>query len=85
MEGEDGGTEGHEIKGNLRNQRQNQKPLGVVLSVGGVIETLYNLESKDGIYAVDVNEIAISSRTATAKPLIKKAKLTLKDIGLYLN
>ena len=40
MEGEDGGTEGHEIKGNLRNQRQNQKPLGVVLSVGGVIEKI---------------------------------------------
>ena len=43
------------------------------------------LETKDGIHAVDVNEIPISSRTATAKPLVKKAKLTLKDIGLYLN
>ena len=43
------------------------------------------LETKEGIHAVDVNGIAISSRTATAKPLIKKAKLTLKDIGLYLN
>lgn len=43
------------------------------------------LETKDGINAVDVNEIPISSRTATAKPLVKKAKLTLKDIGLYLN
>lgn len=43
------------------------------------------LESKDGIHAVDVNEVPISSRTATSKPLIKKAKLTLKDVGLYLN
>ena len=43
------------------------------------------LETKDGINAVDVNEIPISSRTATAKPLVKKAKLALKDIGLYLN
>ena len=43
------------------------------------------LESKEGIHAVDVNEIAISSRTAACKPLIKKVKLTLKDIGLYLN
>ncbi|MBQ9795460.1 MAG: DNA topoisomerase 4 subunit A [Clostridia bacterium] len=43
------------------------------------------LESKEGIHAVDVNEIPISSRTAACKPLIKKAKLTLKDIGLYLN
>ncbi len=43
------------------------------------------LETKEGIHAVDVNGIAISSRTATAKPLVKKAKLTLKDLGLYLN
>jgi len=43
------------------------------------------LEGKDGIQAVDVNEVPISSRTAASKPLIKKAKLSLKDIGLYLN
>ena len=43
------------------------------------------MDSKDGLHAVDVNEIPISSRTATAKPLVKKAKFTLKDIGLYLN
>ena len=43
------------------------------------------LETKDGLHAVDVNEIPISARTATAKPLVKKAKFTLKDIGLYLN
>ena len=43
------------------------------------------LESKDGVYSVDVNEIPISSRTAQAKPLVKKAKLSLKGVGLYLN
>ena len=43
------------------------------------------LEDKEGIYAIDVNEIPISSRTNACKPLVKKAKLTLKDVGLYLN
>jgi len=43
------------------------------------------LETKEGLHAVDVNDVPISSRTATSKPLIKKAKLTIKDIGLYLN
>ncbi|MBE5741545.1 MAG: DNA topoisomerase 4 subunit A [Clostridiales bacterium] len=43
------------------------------------------LEDKSEIYAVDVNEIPIQSRTSACKPLIKKAKLTLKDVGLYLN
>ena len=43
------------------------------------------LDAKDGIHAVDVNEIPISSRTATSKPLVPKTKLTLKDVGLYLN
>lgn len=43
------------------------------------------LEDKNQIVSVDVNEIPISSRTAQAKPLVKKAKLNLKDVGLYLN
>lgn len=43
------------------------------------------LEDKEEIYAIDVNEIPISSRTNACKPLVKKAKLALKDVGLYLN
>ena len=43
------------------------------------------LISKEGINVVDVNEIPIQERTSACKPLIKKTKLTVKDIGLYLN
>ncbi len=43
------------------------------------------LEDKEGVHAIEVNEIPISSRTATAKPLVKKGKINLKDVGLYLN
>ncbi len=41
---------------------------------------------KDGnIQTVDVNDIPIQSRTAACKPLIKKSKIVLKEVGLYLN
>ncbi len=41
---------------------------------------------KDGnIQTVDVNDIPIQTRTNPCKPLIKKSKLTLKEVGLYLN
>ena len=43
------------------------------------------LVCKDGINVVDVNEIPIQERTSACKPLIKKAKLSVKEIGLYLN
>ena len=43
------------------------------------------LSDKNGIYAVDVNDVPISSRTSPAKPLVKKTKLALKEVGLYLN
>lgn len=43
------------------------------------------LLDKEKLYAVDVNEIPIMERTASCKPLIKKTKLALKEIGLYLN
>ena len=43
------------------------------------------LLDKEGVHAVDVNDISISSRTAASKPLIKKTKLALKEVGLYLN
>ena len=43
------------------------------------------LSDKNGIHAVDVNDIAISSRTSASKPLVKKTKLALKEVGLYLN
>ena len=43
------------------------------------------LEDKDKLYAIDVNDIPIQSRTNLCKPLIPKTKLTLKEVGLYLN
>ena len=43
------------------------------------------LECKDKIHVIDVNEVPISTRTSACKPLNKKAKLSVKDFGLYLN
>ena len=44
------------------------------------------LADKDGnIQTVDVNDIPIQTRTSPCKPLIKKSKITLKEVGLYLN
>lgn len=44
------------------------------------------LADKDGkMRAVDVNNIPIQNRTSACKPLIKGTKLTLKEVGLYLN
>lgn len=43
------------------------------------------LQDKDKIYAVDVNDITIQTRTSAGKPLVAKTKLLLKDVGLYLN
>lgn len=43
------------------------------------------LQDKDKIYAVDVNDITIQTRTSAGKPLVAKTKLSLKDVGLYLN
>ena len=43
------------------------------------------LKSKQVINTVDVNDVPISSRTSPAKPLVKKTKLSLKEVGLYLN
>ena len=43
------------------------------------------LQDKDKVYAVDVNDITIQTRTSAGKPLIAKTKLNLKDVGLYLN
>ena len=43
------------------------------------------LQDKEKIYAVDVNDISIQSRTNLGKPLVAKTKLALKDVGLYLN
>ncbi len=44
------------------------------------------LADKDGnIQTVDVNDIPIQTRTSACKPLIKKSKITLKEVGLYLN
>lgn len=43
------------------------------------------LQDKEKVYKIDVNEIPIQSRTSACKPMIKKSKLTLKEVGLYLN
>lgn len=43
------------------------------------------LQDKEKIYAVDVNNITIQTRTSAGKPLVAKTKLDLKDVGLYLN
>ncbi len=43
------------------------------------------LQDKAKIYAVDVNNITIQTRTSAGKPLVAKTKLDLKDVGLYLN
>ena len=43
------------------------------------------LNDKEGIISVDVNDIPIQTRTSACKPLIKKGKLTLKEVGLYIN
>ncbi len=43
------------------------------------------LEDKKDLHVVEVNEIAIQERTSACKPLIKKTKMELKDVGLYLN
>lgn len=43
------------------------------------------LLDKDEIVTIDVNDIAIQERTSACKPLIKKTKLSIKEIGLYLN
>lgn len=43
------------------------------------------VEDKNKVYAIDVNDIAIQERTSACKPLLKKQKLQVKDVGLYLN
>ncbi len=43
------------------------------------------LLDKDQIHVIDVNDIPIQPRTSACKPLIKKSKLDLKEVGLYLN
>ncbi len=43
------------------------------------------MQSKNDLHAIDINEIPIQSRTSACKPLVKKAKLELKEVGLYLN
>ena len=37
------------------------------------------------IQTVDTNDIPIQSRTSACKSLIKKSKIALKEVGLYLN
>ncbi len=42
-------------------------------------------DKENKIYTIDVNDISIETRTSACKPLVKKSKLTLKEVGLYLN
>lgn len=72
--------------------QRNRKGLKITTgkdSIFGIISPIITgeviLEDKEKIYAVDVNNIPIQERTSACKPLIKKTKLNLKDIGLYLN
>lgn len=37
------------------------------------------------IQTVDTNDIPIQTRTSACKPLVKKSKIALKEVGLYLN
>lgn len=41
-------------------------------------------DKKGAITAIDVNDIAIQSRTSACKPLIKKSKIDVGEVGLYL-
>lgn len=42
-------------------------------------------DKKNNITAIDVNDIAIESRTSASKPLVKKTKIDVAEVGLYLN
>lgn len=42
-------------------------------------------DKKNEITAIDVNDITIQARTSASKPLIKKAKIEVSEVGLYLN
>ena len=72
--------------------QRNRKGLRIITgkeTIFGIISPIITgeviLEDKEKIYAVDINDIPIQERTSPCKPLIKKTKLNLKDIGLYLN
>ena len=72
--------------------QRNRKGLKIISgkdTIFGIISPIVTgeviLEDKEQIYAVDVNTIPIQERTSACKPLVKKTKLNLKDIGLYLN
>jgi len=71
---------------------RNRKGLKIIAgkeSVYGIISPIITgeivLDCKEGIQVVDVNEVPISNRTATSKPLNKKVKMNIKEFGLYLN
>jgi len=71
---------------------RNRKGLKIITgkeSVYGIISPIITgeivLDCKEGIEVVDVNEVPISSRTTTSKPLNKKVKMNIKEFGLYLN
>lgn len=72
--------------------QRNRKGLRIITgkeTIFGIISPIITGEvvllHKDGLTAIDVNEIPIVDRVAACKPLVKKTKLELKEIGLYLN
>ena len=71
---------------------RNRKGLKIITGkeeIFGVISPVITgeivIEGKDGIRVVDINEIPIQTRTSACKPIDKKAKLGIKEFGLYLN
>lgn len=72
--------------------QRNRKGLKIVNSkdkifavISPVVTGEIVLADKDKLYVVDVNDIAIQERTSACKPLVKKTKLSIKEVGLYLN
>ncbi|MCQ2564439.1 MAG: DNA topoisomerase 4 subunit A [Clostridia bacterium] len=43
------------------------------------------VEEKDKVYKIDVNNIPIQERTSPCKNIIKKTKMAVTEVGLYLN
>ncbi len=50
-----------------------------------VIGEIVVADKNDKIFAIDVNDISIAGRTDACKPLVKKSKIAVKEVGLYLN
>lgn len=70
---------------------RNRKGLKVITGkekIFGVISPIVAgqvvIQDKDKVNVIDVNDIQIVERTSSCKPLFKKSKLTVTEIGLYV-